>query len=220
MDRSNQQAQGRQINLKVFKQINIGQVVALVIHAMVDLHFDRMASWEVLCFMIWPMLFFHSSQDGHAFLQQSNRDSITSLRVYTPPSSCSPLRYLCYIPHWVGTDLANEQSTRNAPWYPFVLHRQILTTSQLPPYVCTGSLPLQVLHRCTFRNAIFLRIPLRVSLRTPLHLLCFWHQDIVRRRSWQRHRTNIICTLITLLITVSCSWWRRRCRTDIICTLC
>ena len=48
--------QGRQISLKVHKQINIGKVGALVIHAMVDLNSVRTALWGVLCCMIWPML--------------------------------------------------------------------------------------------------------------------------------------------------------------------
>jgi len=47
------------ISLKVGEEMDIGGVVAPVIHAMVYLNFVRTASWEVLCFIIWPMLFFY-----------------------------------------------------------------------------------------------------------------------------------------------------------------
>ena len=45
------------LSLKVGKEMDIDGVVALVIHAMVDLNFVKTASWKVLCFIIWPMLF-------------------------------------------------------------------------------------------------------------------------------------------------------------------
>jgi hypothetical protein len=38
--------------------MDISGVVAQVIHSMVNLNFVRTASWEVLCFIIWHLLFF------------------------------------------------------------------------------------------------------------------------------------------------------------------
>ena len=49
------------IRLKVGKEMDIGRVVAPVIHAMVDLNFVRMASWEVLCSLSGPYCFFINS---------------------------------------------------------------------------------------------------------------------------------------------------------------
>ncbi len=48
---------GGHISLKDGERFDIGGVSAPVILAMVGLNFVRMALWEVLCFMIWPMLF-------------------------------------------------------------------------------------------------------------------------------------------------------------------
>lgn len=48
---------GGHISHKDGKRFNIVGVSAPVILAMVGLNFVRTASWEVLCFMIWPMLF-------------------------------------------------------------------------------------------------------------------------------------------------------------------
>ncbi len=57
-DRSNLQVQGRQISLKVHEEMNIGGVVAMVIHPIVGLNFVRTAPWEAMFCIIWPMLFF------------------------------------------------------------------------------------------------------------------------------------------------------------------
>ena len=61
------------ISLKVDEQINIGGVSAPVILAMVGLNFVRRhRSWEVMFFMIGPML----------FLQQVKYPSVPSLRSF------------------------------------------------------------------------------------------------------------------------------------------
>ena len=50
---------GGHISLKVCGIMDIGGVSAPVILAMVDLNFVRMAPWEAMFCIIWPMLFLH-----------------------------------------------------------------------------------------------------------------------------------------------------------------
>ncbi len=50
---------GGHVSLKVGKRVDISGVLALVINAIAGINFVRIALWDVMFCIIWPMLFLY-----------------------------------------------------------------------------------------------------------------------------------------------------------------